>query len=215
MPALARNGNGRNLVKFRNIIAVAVTAAAIGTAATACGSSAPDTYAPAAYGVPGYCYYIDSPAEAVALEAAGLCPSTWAPMLAPLAWQETYWDYYSSPAYYNSYVPAGYRTVYVQRETTFGRTYHTAIVTRQRTATYRSSSGKVVKGSNLPTGKARFGSGSAGVSHTSGSLRNGSTSGSRLSTGSGSSRSSSGGSSRSGSLRFSGGGFSSGGGRHK
>ena len=162
------------------IITAAAALAVTATMAAACSSQqAPLTYAPAAYGVPGHCYYVDDPAEAVALRAAGLCPASWAPALAPLAWQETYWDYYSSPAYYNVYVPARIRTVYVQRETTFGRTYRAAIVTRSRTATYRSSSGSVVKGGTL-TGKTRFGSGTSfgttGQKYGGGSLRSGSSS---------------------------------------
>jgi hypothetical protein len=166
-------------LKLRNILA-GLGVAAIVTTAAACSaaSTPPDTYAPAAFGVPGYCYYVSSPAEADLLKAAGLCPSSWAPALAPLAWQESYWDYYDSPAYYNVYVPASYRTVYVQRETAFGRTYHAAITSRSRTASYRSSSGKVVTGSSLPTGTRRFGSGSASVTHGSGSLRSGSRTGS-------------------------------------
>lgn len=194
-------------MKLSKVLAGLATAAVIGASAasaTACGSASPDTYAPAAYGVPGHCYYVQDPAEALALEAAGLCPQGWVPTLAPLYWQETYYSYYSSPAYVNVYVPARVRTVYVQRETSFGRTYRAAIATRSRTASYRSSSGKVVKGSTL-TGKARFGSGSAGTSHGGGSLRNGSTGlpspQPRYTSGTPRSGFMSGGSSRSGSLR--------------
>ncbi len=161
-------------MRIRNLAAVLATAAAVSTSAAACSSTPDAVYAPAAYGVPGYCYYVNSPAEAVALIAAGLCPSSWVPALAPLSWQETYWDYYDSPAYYDTYVPVSYRTVYVQRETAFGRTYRPQISARSKTATYRSSNGGTVKGSALPTGKSRFGSGSAGTSHGGGSLRSGS-----------------------------------------
>ncbi len=187
---------------------VSAAAAALTTAAvmTACGSSAgPDlTYAPAAYGVPGHCYYVDDPAEAIALQNAGLCPRSWAPTLMPVAWEEEYYDYYSSPAYYGTYVPVRIRTVYVQRETTFGHTYHTSIVARSKTATYRSSAGTVVKGSTL-TGKTRFGSGksvgASGQKYGGGSLRSGSSTSRSGSGGYSSSRSGYSGSSRSGSLR--------------
>ena len=185
----------------------AVAAAVITTAVAAGCSSQPDpfTYAPAAYGVPGQCYYVDDPAEAVALQAAGLCPRSWRPTVMPLAWHEEYWDYYDSSAYYDTYVPARVRTVYVQRETSFGRTYRAAIASRSRLATYRSSGGGTVKGTQV-TSRTRFGSGksfgAAGQKYGGGSLRSGSSSGSGSlrsgSTGSGSSGSSS---SRSGSLR--------------
>lgn len=198
--------------------ATAVAVSAITAAAVAgCSSSAPVplTYAPAAYGVPGHCYYADSPAEAIALQAAGLCPSSWVPTLMPLAWHEEYWDYYDSPAYYDTYVPVRSRTVYVTRETTFGHANQTAITTRSKSASYKSSSGKTVKGSTL-TGKTKFGSGisfgTTGQKYGGGSLRSaGSKSGSGTSksgsTGSGSSKS---GSSRSGSSGSRSGGFGGG-----
>jgi hypothetical protein len=153
--------------------ALAAAAAVIFTAGCA-STGQPVTYAPAAYGVPGHCYYVDSPAEALALRAAGLCPAAWTPTPMPLTWEEEYWDYCDSPAYYGTYVPVSARTVYIHRETAFGRTYRTAIAARSRTATYRSSSGTLVKGTHL-TGKTRFGSGtsfgSAGQKYGSGSLR--------------------------------------------
>jgi hypothetical protein len=118
-----------------------------------------------------------------------------------------YYPYYSSPAYYNVYVPARVRTVYVTRERSFGTTYRTQISARSKTATYRSSNGGTVKGSQVAGSKARFGSGSAGTSHGSGSLRSGSGS-SGYKSGSGSSGYKSG-SSRSGGS-FGGGGLRSG-----
>lgn len=192
---------------FKRTATVAAALAVTAAAAAGCSSQqAPLTYAPAAYGVPGHCYYVDDPAEALALRAAGLCPASWAPALMPLSWHEEYWDYYDSPAYYGTYVPARIRTVYVQRETTFGRTYHAAITTRSKTATYRTSSGTVVKGTQV-TSKTRFGSGksfgASGQKYGGGSLRSGSGTSRSGSTGSISSRSGSSrsGSSRSGSLR--------------
>jgi hypothetical protein len=161
----------------RTATILATAAIALIAALTGCGpASQPVTYAPAAYGVPGHCYYVDSPAEALALESAGLCPRSWAPTLMPLAWHEEYWDYYDSPVYYTRYVPVSTRTVYVHQQATFGHTYHSAILTRSRTATYRSSSGTVVKGSQV-TGKTRFGSGTSfgtsGAKYGGGSLRGG------------------------------------------
>ena len=199
-------------MKLRTIAAAALTALAVGASITACGGmdSQPVTYAPAAYGVPGHCYYVDDPAEAIALENAGLCPRSWVPTVMPLAWHETYWDYYDSPAYYGTYVPARIRTVYIHRETTFGHRYGAAIKTRARTATYRSSTGQTVKGTKL-TGKTRFGSGTSfgttGRKYGGGSARTGPSSRtSRTGTSSGSRNSSrsggfGGGSSRSGHSR--------------
>ena len=172
--------------------AAILAAAAIALIATlaGCGTGQPVTYTPDAYGVAGHCYYVNSPAEAVALEAAGLCPRSWAPTLMPLAWHEEYWDYYDSPVYYTRYVPVSTRTVYVHQQATFGHAYHSAILTRSRTATYRSSSGTVVKGSTV-TGKTRFGSGTsfgtAGQRYGGGSLRAGSNTGTPSHSGSSSS----------------------------
>jgi hypothetical protein len=130
-------------------------------------SSTPVTYAPAAYGIAGQCYYVQNPAEAVALEAAGLCPSGWVPTLMPLAWHEEYYSYYDSPVYYSRYVPAGSRTVYVSRQKSFGTTYKTRISTLSKTATYKGSNGSTVKGTKVA--KAKFGSGTSGTSLGGGS----------------------------------------------
>jgi hypothetical protein len=187
----------------------AVTAVAVSaiTAATVAGCSSPApalTYAPAAYGVPGHCYYADSAAEAVALQAAGLCPRSWVPALMPLAWHEEYYSYYDSPAYYGTYVPARVRTVYVRTETTFGHANRTAITTRSKTAAYRTSDGKTVKGTSV-TSKTKFGSGksfgTSGQKYGGGSLRSGSSKSGTSRSGSSGSGSSRSGSSRSGSLR--------------
>jgi hypothetical protein len=189
---------------FKRALTAAAALAAAGAAATGCSSeTGPLTYAPAAYGVSGHCYYVNSPAEAVALQAAGLCPQSWAPTLMPVTWEDEYYSYYDSPAYYDTYVPVKVRTVYVQRETTFGKSNRTAITARSKSATYKSSSGTIVKGTSV-TAKTRFGSGksfgASGQKYGGGSLRSGGSKSSSSKSGStGSvSRSSS---SRSGSLR--------------
>lgn len=162
--------------------ALTIAAAPVITAlaVTGCSLAAPPapaavTYAPAAYGIAGECYYVNSPAEAVALQAAGLCPSSWAPTPMPVAWEDAYYSYYSSPAYYDAYVPVKARTVYVQHAATFGKANKTAIATQSKLATYRTSTGKTVKGSHLATGKVRFGSGTsfgpAGQKYGGGNLR--------------------------------------------
>lgn len=165
-------------MKTRNAAGAVAAAAVLAAVAAGCSSApaAPLTYAPAAYGVPGHCYYVDDPAEARALQDAGLCPRSWAPALMPVAWHEEYYAYYDSGAYYDTYVPARVRTVYVQRETSFGRTYKTAITTRSKQATYKSSSGTTVRGTQV-TSKTRFGSGksfgAAGQKYGGGNLRPG------------------------------------------
>jgi len=192
------------MIPKRRLLAAALAVAAVLPLA-ACGgyneAAGAVTYAPAAYGVSGHCYYVNSPAEVTALEAAGLCPRSWAPALMPTAWEDEYYSYYDSPAYYDTYVPARVRTVYVRTETTFGKSNRTAITTRSKTATYRTSTGKTVKGTSV-TAKAKFGSGTSfgtsGQKYGGGSLRSGSGSSGTVTSKSGSSGFSS---SRSGSLR--------------
>lgn len=176
---------------IRAATAAAITAV-LAAGLTACDDADDVSYAPVAYGVPGHCYYVDSPAEAVALRSAGLCPAAWAPTLMPLAWHEQYYPYYSSPAYYNVYVPASSRVVYTRTETTFGTTYKTQISTATKTATYKGSNGKTVPASKIGTSK--FGSGnsfssSSGNAKYGGGARNGGSSVSKSSGGSSSSRS--------------------------
>ena len=139
--------------------------------------SQPVTYTPAAYGIPGHCYYVDDPAEAIALRADGRCPASWAPTLMPVAWHERYYPYYDSPAYYGRYVPARSRTVFTQHETTFGHANKTVIAKSSKTGTYRSSAGGTVSGAKVTTGKVHFGSGTSfgqtGTTHGGGTGRSG------------------------------------------
>ena len=162
---------------MRKLILALVSLALAAAALAGCGSSQPVTYTPAAYGVPGHCYYVDDPAEAYALRAAGLCPHSWAPTVMPLAWHEQYYGYYDSPAYYGHYVPAGARTGYVRQQTSFGHAYHTVIAKASKTATYRSSAGGTVSGSKITVSKAKFGSGTSfgqtGTTHGGGTGRTG------------------------------------------
>lgn len=157
-----------------------------GGAATAC-SSQPVAYEPAAYGANGTCYYIQSPAEAYALQQAGLCPRGWGIGMAPLYWQEMYWPYYSSPAYYGVYVPSPLRTTYVSVERTFYNQHTSAVRTASSTASYRSSTGKTVTGKTVIASKAQFGSGksfsTAAGQYGSGSLKSGSGTSARSVTG--------------------------------
>jgi hypothetical protein len=158
------------------LLALAVVLGA--TTLSSC-SSPPATMAPAAYGQVvngvGQCYYIDDPYEAQQLLATGQCPAGWVPTRAPLTWQEAYFAYYDSAAYYNRYVLPAHRTVYVSVETTFRTTYATQITTASKTATYKISSGKTVVGP--ATAKLKFSSGSGSVGSLGGGSLRGSTSG--------------------------------------
>lgn len=169
-------------------IAALIAGLLIAVAALAgCAHSTPVSYAPAAYGANGQCYYDDDPYEAQQLLAAGLCPAGWVPAPMPLYWHEEYYSYYSSPAYYNRYVLVSHRTVYVTHETTFHTTYSSQIASASSKATYKGSNGKTVTGT---TAKMKFSSGSGSTSKMGGgSLRSGSSGGS----GSGSGASKSGG----------------------
>lgn len=188
-PARTIRDTRKRVITLRNkLIQVAVLGAALLTAA--CGSLSSTagaiSYAPAAYGQNGDCYYINSPAEAVALEQAGLCPRSWVPVLMPLAWHEEYYSYYDSPSYYDTYVPARYRTVYVTRQRGFYRSYHARITTLSRSAVYKTSAGGTIKGTTI-TSRTRFGSGtsfgSAGQQYGGGTARKNSTSSIRTSAG--------------------------------
>ncbi|MEV5710093.1 hypothetical protein [Actinoallomurus sp. NPDC052274] len=114
------------------------------------------TYVPAAYGVPGHCYYAYSPDEVGYLYAAHLCPAGWVATPMPVWWHERYYRYYASPAYYTHYVPVRVRTVYVTSQRTFYRTYRVQIVQQSRYATYKGSNGRTVSGAKAGR---RFGAG--------------------------------------------------------
>jgi hypothetical protein len=138
---------------FRRIAAVLGLAVAA-TALSACGpdDNTPVSYAPAAYyqvvNNVNECYYVQDPAEATALMNAGLCPSS-IPTLATQVWLETYWNYYSSPAYYNTYMPPSARHTYTS--VTIVRYNHTPSFTSgvrrySASAVYRGSNGSTVRG---------------------------------------------------------------------
>lgn len=136
------------------------------------------TYAPAAYGIPGHCYYVDDPAEAIALQHAGLCPRSWVPTLMPSAWHEEYYSYYDSPAYYTHYVPVRQRAVYVSTQRSYGTRYRSAISSLASRAKYRGSDGSTATGTKVA--KAKFGSGTSfgttGRQYGGGSARTGTSS---------------------------------------
>jgi hypothetical protein len=192
---------------------------AVVVALTACGGDqAQLAYQPAAYGVPGQCYYVESPLEVTSLYAHHLCPSTWAPTPMPLWWHTRYAGYYDSPSYYGTYVPASSRTIYVQHVHTFESTNAGAIRSASTNGTWKGSDGKTVSGAqvagDVKSGKAGFSGGARGGFSGGGTGAAPKTGGS--SGAGGAKDSGSGGSVKSGSSGFSGGsrggsGFSGGG----
>jgi uncharacterized membrane protein YgcG len=178
-------------MKIPRRVAVLMAGAVFAGTLAACGSSddsAAATYTPAAYWQSvnnvRECYYVQDAQEAYNLMAAGLCPVGSIPTPMALSWEEAYWDYYSSPAYYNTYVPVSYRTRY--RSVTvvhFSTTYRTQIKTASAKAVYKSSAGGTVTGSKVNT--KQFGSGSRSTTSYGGGSRGGSGSGSSSSRSSG------------------------------
>lgn len=138
------------------------------TLVSACSGSQPVSYTPAAYGQNGVCYYVNTPAEVTALQAAGLCPRSWVAGPMPMSWLDMYYPYYDSGAYYNLYVPARLRATYIHTEHTYYVTHSSAIRSASSKAVYKSSSGGTVRGSTIIKSKSITGSGSAGTSFGSG-----------------------------------------------
>jgi len=139
------------------VLATVLTLAGCGLSS---GGSA--TYTPAAYyqtiGGVAECYYVQTPLEVTDLIQAGLCPAHSVAVRMPLSWEEEYWAYYSSPAYYDTYMPTSYRSRYTSVTViSFSKTYSKQISSAETKATYKSSSGGTVKGT---TSKLKFGSGS-------------------------------------------------------
>ncbi len=157
---------------MKRIILSVIIAAAI---LAGCGGGSPVAYRPIAYGENNQCYYVNSPAEVITLQAQGLCDRSWAPTLMPLLWHQRYWNYYSSPSYYSVYVPVASRSVYITTERTWGSNNRAAIATASREATYRGSNGKTVPASKI--GAAKYGGGSrfgpVGTKFGGGSARTG------------------------------------------
>lgn len=176
--------------RVRLILAV-LAASLFGTVLTACGSDdgSDPSYTPAAYyqtvGNVYECYYADDMQEAYNLIAAGLCPAGSIPTAMPLSWEQEYWPYYSSPAYYNTYMPAAYRSRYTHITIVhFSTTYRTQIKTASARAVYKSSTGGTVTGSKVNT--TQFGSGSRTAKSYGGGSRSGGSSSSFKSSYSGS-----------------------------
>jgi hypothetical protein len=69
-------------------------------------------YVPDAFGENNHCYWVLDPREAVTLLASGACLHGWVAWQMPPAWHYMYFQYYSSPLYYNHYIPQDRRTYY-------------------------------------------------------------------------------------------------------
>jgi hypothetical protein len=151
-------------------LTASLLAAIVGvTVLAGCGTSGSDSayYTPAAYyqniGGVNDCYYVDDAGEVTALIRAGLCPANSIPARMPISWEEEYWAYYSSPAYYDTYMPVSYRSHYTSvTVVSFSRTYSKQIAAAETHAVYKSSTGKTTTG----TSKVKFGSSSGTTSKT-------------------------------------------------
>ena len=154
---------GRIARLFTVVLAAIVGATTMaGCGSTSSGQAA--TYTPAAYyqtvGGVSDCYYAAAPAEVTNLIAAGLCPANSVATVMPLSWEEEYFSYYSSPSYYNTYMPVSYRANYTHVTiVSFSKTYSKQISTASSKAVYKSSTGGTVKGS---TSKLKFGTTTSG-----------------------------------------------------
>jgi hypothetical protein len=92
----------------------------------------------------------------------GWCHAGWQPTYIPQNMYMTYYPYYSSPVFYNAYIPVAYRTSYVSYERGFGTTYRSQIATLDRTAVYRGSNGKTTTYNQIKSGggsRSSFGTG--------------------------------------------------------
>lgn len=157
---------------MRKIAMLLVGLVAILGLSTAC-SSSPVTYQPVGYGPTWngnqYCGWLESPLEC---QNSGINQLYWGQMgyTQPVGyvpgyggslasslfyWNLAYSPWYSSPRYYNTYVPASYRTVYVQHNTTFNHTYATQTKAAASTATYKGSNGKTVSGTKVKTSQLK------------------------------------------------------------
>jgi hypothetical protein len=136
---------------MRKIVMLPLLALLLVIGLSGCGGGQPVSYAPAAYGQNGQCYYVDDPYEVTVLQQQGLCQRSWTPFLMPLFWHQMYYPYYSSPGYVNTFVVVSHRTTYVTHERSFGNTYKSQISSASKTAKYKGSNGKIVTGNKVNT----------------------------------------------------------------
>lgn len=158
--------------RLATVLAGVVLAAGLG----ACGGGQAVAYRPASFGVPGQCYYLHDPLEAMALQRAGLCEAGWMPTIMPLAWHQMYAPYYASPRYINIYVPSEQRTAFRRTEQTWGAANKGVIAAQAKQAKYLGSNGKTVTADKI--GATKYGAGNrfgpSGTKFGGGSGRGGS-----------------------------------------
>ncbi len=137
-----------------------VAALAVTGLLAATGCSKPEqrvAYRPVAYGADNQCWYVDDPGEVQKLVEDGLCQAGWASAPMPDHWRMRYWNYYSSPSYYDVYVPPTRRLTYAAALRSFGEARRSEIETASRQAMYVGSNGKTVTADKI--GVARYGGG--------------------------------------------------------
>lgn len=180
--AVGKSSITSNVVKFGLIAALLVSVMA------ACGNGRSVAYRPVSMGENGMCYYDTYADEVPLLIQQGMCQPGWIATPMPLFFHYRYYNYLSSPLFYNRYVPTQYRTVYVRNETSFGNSNRSSISAEAPKATYKGSNGKTVTADKI--GAAKYGGGARfgpeGAKFGGGSARNdtsGSTSGGSKSTG--------------------------------
>lgn len=132
---------------------------------TACGEAKADEFIPATYGADGQCYYVESEEEVRVLKDDGLCEQADRPTQASSTTSGTEWLllyalFLNSPAYYDRYVPAATRTVYIERRTEFNRVNDAKIKEYAPRAKYRGNDGKIYTGDKVKPGQ--FGNGGKG-----------------------------------------------------
>ncbi|MGH9011058.1 MAG: hypothetical protein ACRDYF_14585 [Acidimicrobiia bacterium] len=136
------------------VAALAVTGLLV---ATGCSKPERVAYRPISYGADNQCWYVDDPEEVRHLVQDGLCHANWAATPMPDHWRMRYWNYYSSPSYYDVYVPPGRRLTYAASQRSWGEARRTDIETASRQATYLGSNGKAVTAEKI--GVAKYGGG--------------------------------------------------------
>lgn len=148
-------------------LAVSILAGLLGL--TAC-SSGDIAYRPAYFGQNGQCYYVQTPLEAQALIADGLCQPGWVPVLAPSAWEYAYAAYLFGPGgfYVSHYVPVGNRVNYNSYSTTFVSVHNSDITKAKsdpKAPKYVGSDGKQYTASKVDS-KAKSASSFGGGTRT-------------------------------------------------
>lgn len=155
---------------FRNLFVALGVVVLLAGGLSACGSDDDQSIRPSAYGptISGHasCAYVVSPQECA---TSGVPQAYWyqMPSTQPVGYSDTSSDllsqmflwhmiyqssWYSQPGYYNTYVPASYRTTYVtQYVTPFNRSYGSRLTSYNSRAKFVDSAGKPVPPNKVTT----------------------------------------------------------------